>query len=62
VKTIWCMINGATALLILKYGVVGLDAWNRVLHPGLVIAPNQRAFRHPFLGLLERRCDAQDDS
>jgi hypothetical protein len=48
------MVTGAAALLILKYGIFGLDAWNRTLHPGLIIAPNQRAFRKPLLGLLER--------
>jgi hypothetical protein len=37
---------------VLKYIVIGLDAWNGALHPGLVIAPNQQQFRKPLLGLL----------
>lgn len=49
------MLTGASALLLLKYGVFGLDAWNGALHPGLVPAPNQQSFRKPFLGLLECR-------
>ena len=51
-----CLVTGAVTLLALKYLVFGLDAWNGVLHPGLVIAPNQRAFRRPLLGLLEGQC------
>lgn len=50
-KLQWFFLGGVT-LLVLKYGVFGLDAWNAALHPGLVTAPNQQAFRKPLLGLL----------
>lgn len=49
------MLSGAALLLIAKYGIFGLDKWNHTLHPGLIIAPNQRAFRKPLLGTLEQR-------
>lgn len=51
VKAKWFAI-GWGSVLALKYIVFGLDAWNNVLHPGLVTAPNQQPFRKPFLGLL----------
>lgn len=51
VKTKWFLIGWAS-VLVLKYGIFGLDAWNGVLHPGLVPAPNQQAFRKPLLGLI----------
>jgi hypothetical protein len=42
---------GWVAILALKYIVFGLTAWNNLLHPGLVPAPNQQAFLKPFLGI-----------
>ena len=42
---------GWLAILGLKYIVFGLTAWNNLLHPGLVPAPNQQAFLLPFLGI-----------
>jgi hypothetical protein len=50
-KLTWFAIGWAS-ILIVKYAIVGLDDWNAVLHPGLVTAPNQQAFRKPLLGLL----------
>lgn len=50
-KLQWAGI-GWLALLGVKYIVFGLDQWNAIFHPGLVIAPNQEAFRKPFLGAL----------
>jgi hypothetical protein len=47
----WFAIGWLSVLLV-KYAIVGLDDWNAVLHPGLVTAPNQQAFRKPLLGLL----------
>jgi hypothetical protein len=43
---------GWAFLLLLKYLVFGLIAWNNALHPGLVTAPNQQPFLQPFLGLF----------
>jgi hypothetical protein len=51
VRVRWFLI-GWVAILLLKYVVVGLDTWNATLHPGLVIAPNQMAYRRPLLGLF----------
>lgn len=42
---------GWVSILLLKYVVFGLTAWNQLLHPGLVPAPNQQAFLKPFLGI-----------
>lgn len=50
-KIEWFAIGWGSVLL-LKYVVFGLDAWNAFLHPGLVPAPNQQAFRKPLLGVL----------
>lgn len=47
----WFAIGWASVLIV-KYAIVGLDDWNALLHPGLVPAPNQQAFRRPLLGLL----------
>lgn len=47
----WFVI-GWLSILLLKYIVVGLDAWNNALHPGLITAPNQQQYRKPLLGLL----------
>lgn len=43
---------GALGLLAAKYLVFGLNAWNGVLHPGLVPAPNQSPFLRPLLGVI----------
>jgi hypothetical protein len=51
VRVKWFLI-GWVSILILKYVIVGLDAWNAALHPGLVIAPNQQSYRKPLLGLF----------
>jgi len=51
-KIEWFAI-GWVSVLIVKYVIVGLDAWNGVLHPGLVIAPNQEPFRKPLLGVFQ---------
>jgi len=50
-KAKW-FVYGWASVLVLKYVVFGLDAWNAALHPGLVIAPNQERFRKPLLGVL----------
>jgi hypothetical protein len=42
---------GWLTVIVLKYGVFGLTAWNNIFHPGLVPAPNQQPFLKPFLGL-----------
>jgi hypothetical protein len=47
----WFII-GWVSILVLKYFVIGLDAWNAALHPGLIVAPNQQPYRKPFLGLF----------
>jgi len=47
----WFVIGWASVLL-LKYVVFGLTAWNGVLHPGLIPAPNQQPYLQPFLGLF----------
>lgn len=44
------MVAGVGALLVLKYGIVGLDCWNRVLHPGREDCPGM--FSKPLLGAL----------
>ena len=49
IKFKWFVI-GWFSILVLKYVIVGLDAWNNTFHPGLIIAPNQQAYRRPFLG------------
>lgn len=49
-KVMWFAL-GWVSILVLKYGVFGLTAWNNLLHPGLVPAPNQQAFLKPFLGI-----------
>jgi len=48
----WAVL-GVAALLVLKYGIVGLDAWNAALHPGRTEndAWTER-FRKPLLGVL----------
>jgi hypothetical protein len=51
VRVKWFVIGWA-AVFALKYAVVGLDAWNTALHPGLIIAPNQQAWRRPLLGIF----------
>jgi hypothetical protein len=47
----WAAI-GWISLLAMKYLIVGLDDWNALLHPGLVIAPNQEIFRKPLMGVF----------
>jgi len=51
-KAIRWFIIGWASILVLKYGVVGLTAWNATFHPGLVPAPNQQPFLKPFLGIF----------
>ena len=51
VRVKWFLIGWASVLL-LKYVVVGLTAWNNVLHPGLLPAPNQQAYLKPWLGIF----------
>jgi hypothetical protein len=50
-KAFWFFFGWAS-LLLLKYLVFGLIAWNNVLHPGLVTSPNQTPFLQPFMGLF----------
>lgn len=50
-KVRWFLIGWAS-VLVLKYVVFGITAWNNVLHPGLVPAPNQTPYLQPFLGLF----------
>lgn len=50
-KITWAAI-GWISLIVVKYGIVGLDHWNGMLHPGAVIAPNQESFRKPLLGVF----------
>jgi len=44
-------VLGWLVLLLIKYVVFGLTAWNNIFHPGLIPAPNQQAYLKPFLGL-----------
>jgi len=46
----WFLL-GWLVLLLTKYVVFGLTAWNNIFHPGLVPAPNQQTFLKPFLGI-----------
>lgn len=48
----WCIALGIVALLIVKYAVVGLDAWDATFHPGRV-EPADSAWKKPLLGLIE---------
>jgi hypothetical protein len=41
------VIAGIGLLLVIKYGVIGLDAWNSTFHPGRKDAPGP--FSKPFL-------------
>jgi hypothetical protein len=41
------VVAGLAGLIVFKYGVVGLDGWNSIFHPGRVDAPG--AFSKPFL-------------
>lgn len=50
VKLKWFVL-GWVSILLLKYLLFGLTAWNAIFHPGLVPAPNQQAFLKPFLGI-----------
>lgn len=45
------MLIGVIALLVVKYVVFGLDAWDAALHPDR-IEPANSPFRKPLLGLL----------
>jgi hypothetical protein len=45
------LILGFVALLVIKYLVVGLDAWNGVFHPDRVEGKSLDAFRKPLLGV-----------
>lgn len=49
---VWYFFLGWFAILFLKYIVFGLIAWNNLLHPGLVTAPNQQPYLYPFLGIF----------
>jgi hypothetical protein len=44
------MLAGAGLLLLVKYGIVGLDAWNSVFHPERNDPAG--AFSKPLLGVL----------
>jgi hypothetical protein len=46
------MVAGIMLLFATKYLVFGVTAWNSLLHPGLIPAPNQRPFLKPFLGIF----------
>lgn len=50
----WALI-GIASLLAVKYGLLGLDWWNSLLHPGRQEPENLQVFRRPLLGLLEAR-------
>lgn len=43
------IVLGVGGLLALKYLVIGLCAWDHVLHPGRIEPPSLRAFMKPFL-------------
>jgi hypothetical protein len=49
---IQCVILGMVLLLAMKYVILGIDAWNSILHPGAIPSPNQQSFRKPLLGIL----------
>lgn len=46
----WFLL-GWLSILLLKYVIFGITAWNNLLHPGLIPAPNQVPFLKPFFGL-----------
>jgi hypothetical protein len=43
------VVIGAALLVILKYLVIGTDAWNSTLHPGRIEPASVRAFHAPLL-------------
>jgi hypothetical protein len=45
------MVAGVVVLLLLKYVVFGLDAWDGVLHPDR-IEPADSPWRNPLLGVF----------
>jgi hypothetical protein len=45
---------GWLVLLLIKYVVFGLMAWNNIFHPGLIPAPNQQQYLQPFLGIFSQ--------
>jgi hypothetical protein len=45
------MLYGIGALLVIKYGVVGLHHWNNALHPGRQDDPSGM-FYCPLLGIM----------
>ena len=48
------MAFGVLVLLAVKYGLIGLDAWNQRLHPGRTEdTATERRFGKPLLGLVK---------
>jgi hypothetical protein len=47
-----CLLAGVALLLLLKYVIFGLDAWNGFLHPGRTEPDSLNAFDKPLLGVL----------
>jgi len=51
-RELFWMLMGVAALLLLKYCVFGLDAWDGTLHPGRMEPASLNGFKQPLLGLL----------
>jgi len=49
-RVVLYMALGVAVLLALKYGVFGLDAWNKTLHPGRFEPDGP--FLKPFFGIF----------
>ena len=52
IRDLFWFVLGWASILFLKYIVFGITAWNDILHPGLIPAPNQQPYLEPFLGLF----------
>ena len=51
ISAMW-MLAGIALLLVLKYCIFGLDAWDGALHPGRTEPLSLNRYRKPLLGLV----------
>ena len=52
-KAILLILLGVGLLLLVKYPIVGLSAWNGFFHPGRVESANQK-FMSPLMGAFKK--------
>lgn len=45
------VLIGIMLLLVIKYGIIGLNNWNNLFHPDRIEGNSSQYFLKPFLGI-----------